>query len=92
MPRAGDGGGGKGGRLQASDPSRLCTQREGGAGEGGGGEGGLGGLGVYRHLTQGRLSTQGLRSVASRVQGSGFGFRVWASRFRVQVWGPSFRV
>ena len=30
---------------------------------------GEGGLGVYRHLTQGTLSTQGLRSVASRVQG-----------------------
>ena len=29
-------------------------------------------LGVYRHLTQGRLSTQGLRPAASRVQGSGF--------------------
>ena len=66
----GDGGGGGAGRLQTSDPSRLCTQGEGG-------RGGLGGLGVYRHLTQGRLSTQGLRSVASRftVRVSGFGLQ-----------------
>ena len=55
---------------------------EWGKGAGGGG-GGLGGLGVYRHLTQRRLSTQGLRSVASSVQGSGF--RVWASRSKLQV-------
>ena len=40
----GEGGGGAG-RLQASAPSRLCTQREGGR------RGCLGGLGVYRHLT-----------------------------------------
>ena len=36
VPRAGDGGEGEGGagRLQASAPSRLCTQRDGGGGSG----------------------------------------------------------
>ena len=76
-PEQGTGGrgGGGAGRLQASDPSRLCTQGEGGRGAWAGW--------AYRHLTQGRLSTQGLRSVASRVHGSGF--RVWASGFRFGV-------
>ena len=73
-PEQGTGEGeGRAGRLQASDASRLGTQRGGSGGRGRGGRGGLGGLGVYRHLTQGKLSTQGLRSVASRVQGSGSG-------------------
>ena len=80
-PEQGTGGRGGGGGW-ASDPSRLCTQ-------GKGGRGGLGGLGVYGHLTQGRLSTQGLRSVASRVHGSGF--RVWASGFRFGVSASGFR-
>ena len=39
----------------------MCPEQGTGRGEGG--------LGVYRHLTQVTLSTQGLRSVASRVQG-----------------------
>ena len=38
----------------------MCSEQ----GTGAGGGGGRGGLGVYKHLTQVRLCTQGLRSVA----------------------------
>ena len=40
-----------------------------------GARGGLGGLGVYRHLTQGEPSTQGLRSVVSVSR-----VRVWRAK------------
>ena len=59
-----------------------------GAGDGGG----LGGLGVYRHLTQGRLSRQGLRSVASgfRVRVPGFGLEGSRFRFGSKLQGLGF--
>ena len=43
-------------------PDAPCTVSRS-AWEGVEGEGGKGGLGVYRHLTRGKLSTQGLGSV-----------------------------
>ena len=74
-PEQGTGEGeGRAGRLQASDASRLGTQREGGGvGEGGGGEGGLG--------RDGRLQASDPREAfharpqVSCFQGSGFRFR-----------------
>ena len=77
MPRAGDGGGGKGGLGVYRHLTQVGYAHKGKGGgswgRGRGARGGLGGLGVCRHLTQERLSTQGFRSVASRVQGSGSG-------------------
>ena len=64
----------------------MCPEQ--GTGE----EGGLGGLGIYRHLTQGRLSRQGLRSVASgfRVRVSGFGLEGSGFRFGSKLQGLGF--
>ena len=68
-------GEGRAGRLQASDPSRLCTQREGGVGEGGGGEGGLG--------RAGRLQASDPRKAPRKASGQLLpGFRVRVSFLR----------
>ena len=73
MPRAGDGGGGKGGLGVYRHLTQVDFAHKGRGewGKGAGGRGGLGGLGVYRHLTQGRLHA---RPQVSCFQGSGFGF------------------
>ena len=55
--------------------------------EQGTGEGGEGGLGVYRPDPRDAFHA---RPQVSCFQGSGLGFRVWASGFRVQVWGLGF--